>query len=486
MISGIAIPMILGMTEAANTNSCTACISTPTTISQINDFTREILSNIKTIGPEWTYAGKPVPTTRFENGTFDPPSSSVISKALRRARQWLGSVVAIQRILLSSRNQWNEALDSKTILVKGKAYQRDRNKEEDLQQEINNKKFAVSVWGGWSDPIRSQTLKNMQKVVQTYIADWLLDKTSEINGETTYSDILTLLNDINIRTKHQIVVNGSSKLKETISRWTSQIVIKDTAVNDIGKSYACLSAEACNSGIPKLQNDLKNIRQTLGSGKANAWAEIAAANARIEAVRANNFTKTKAATDPEMEALKNRYGLKAKQIKDASLLWFKSDKRRSQLQSIKDEALSLKDGALIAQITDFAKWWLTVVWQLWRLISHPKAVASGIVEGTKTAIKEMFWKETNPVTEKNTEIREFNLMMTNAVTDVLQEADQQREYVLVAQNADVLTRFWMLNRQLTDLTNTVGAKSQTNTLIQNLGEVCTNQCSNLSNKKCYY
>jgi hypothetical protein len=77
--------------KAANTTtgSCSTCNGTPSAISQINTLTRELLFAIKTVGTEVPYAGKPVSPVRFEDGYFNPPKTTLLSKTLRRARESL-------------------------------------------------------------------------------------------------------------------------------------------------------------------------------------------------------------------------------------------------------------------------------------------------------------------------------------------------------------------------------------------------------------
>jgi hypothetical protein len=153
------------------------------------------------------------------------------------------------------------------------------------------------------------------------------------------------------------------------------------------------------------------------------------------------FQKT--ITDPEKESLKNRFWLNAKQIENAGFLWFKSDKRRSQRQTVSE--------------------WFTSMFSNWK--KEP----------------DIFLPTISDPQEKS-----FKLTMLTSVNDILQEAEQQKKYVTISQNNDVLSRFSDLNAKLMALNKIVWEKSNSDSLIKNLWEVCTNQCSNITSKKCYY
>jgi hypothetical protein len=58
--------------------------------------------------------------------------------------------------------------------------------------------------------------------------------------------------------------------------------------------------------------------------------------------------------------------------------------------------------------------------------------------------------------------------MLTSVNDILQEAAEEKDYVSISQNNDVLSRFSDLNAKLTELNKTVGEKSNNNSLIKNL------------------
>lgn len=446
LLTGIIIPTIFcNISKAADVSTwvCSTCNGTPSTISQINTMTRELLFEIQTIWTQAPYAGKSVSPVRFEDGYFNPPKTNILSKTLTRAREWLGSLLAIGRIFVNlNENGVTQFLDSKAILVKGKIYKRDWAKLEDVQQEIVNKKFALSV-GGWRDSVvKSKTLRKMQATIQTYKDAGILDNQSEIAEWTTYSDILKLVDDLNVRTKNQIVSPSSDKLKEDITKGTSLIKISSSAVDGITAAYKCVSEQSCDNSRSQVKIDLKSISDLAKSGFASSLQEITQANERLAAVGKNIFQKK--ISNPEDQALKNRFGLTTKQIENAGFLGFNSDRRRSQRQTVKE--------------------WFTSMFS----------------NGEKES-KDIVLPAINNPQEKS-----FKLTMLTSINDILQEADQEKDYVMMAQNNDVLTRFTDLSTKLTTLNQIIGEKSKDNSLIKNLWEVCTNQCSNITSKKCYY
>jgi hypothetical protein len=56
---------------------------------------------------------------------------------------------------------------------------------------------------------------------------------------------------------------------------------------------------------------------------------------------------------------------------------------------------------------------------------------------------------------------------------------------MLAENKDVTNRFISLDTQLNDLSKLMWEKSNDTSIIKNIWEVCTLQCSNITNKKCY-
>ena len=224
MITGISILSVFSNISHAQTSTqtttppktCSACNLTPSTINQIDSMTRDLLAAIKTIWTASPYAGQPVTPEWFESWIFAPPKTTVVSKALRRARAWLWSLLWLERIAINlDAHPVMRWLDSTAILFLGKVYKRDRNKVDAVTQEIANKKFALSVWWWRNADIKSMTLIKMQSIVDSYKKSGLLDKTSVIE-ELTYSDLLWILENLNTLVKHQIVVPKSETLKEKI------------------------------------------------------------------------------------------------------------------------------------------------------------------------------------------------------------------------------------------------------------------------------
>jgi hypothetical protein len=132
-----------------------------------------------------------------------------------------------------------------------------------------------------------------------------LDKRSEIGEGTTYSQILRLVDDLNVRTKNQIILPSSDRLKEDITKGTSIIMVLDTAVDSITAAYKCVSEQSCDSSRAQLKIDLKAISSMAKSGVAKSMKEITDANQRLATVGKKLFQKT--ITNPEDEALKNRF-----------------------------------------------------------------------------------------------------------------------------------------------------------------------------------
>lgn len=454
---GILLSSVFSYTQAAEigTGSCTTCNGTPAKLLQINSMTRELLSTIQTVGTKEPYLGKPVSPVRFEDGTFNPPPTRTISKILRRAREGVGSILGVERVFIEN-DVWLSILESENsseITKKGKIYKRDREKMEAVKEEVSNKKYALSV-GGWrNSAVKSKTLQKMQKIIQSYIDKGLLDKHSKIVEGVTYSQVVKVLTNINTIAKNQMVFPESNKLKETISMGGISILVADEAVNTITEAYKCVSENKCDNPKAQIKIDIKSIWAIAKSWATNSRQEMVESSERLAAV-IKNIAKPikKNTTSPENQALKNRFGLSSNQIEKAGFLWFKSSKRRSQRQTAKEGFTNM--------FNEFGK-----------------------------EVKELVVPKADTSNQNNENIKQeiaFKVTMLTTANDILQDAAQQKSYVMMSDNKEVLTWFWDLSLKITEINNIVGERTSENGLIKNLWEICKNQCSNITSKKCYY
>lgn len=462
MIAGISILSVFSnisnaqtTTETIPAQTCAACNLTPSTISQINTMTRELLWAIKTIGTEAPYAGQPVTPEWFESWKFSPPKTSILSKALRRARAWLGSILWLERIAINlDAYPVMRIADSKTILIKWKVYKRDWAKVDAITEEIANKKYALSVWWWRNAYIKNVTLSKMQSILKTYKQSGILDSSSTIE-EITYSDLLWILENLNALIKHQIVVPSSTNLQTNIVAGKSLIRISDSAINDITAWYMCLADVTCDNTRGQTRWELAKIRASTKWAVQKNIKDIWDSTTRLKNTIAGIGTMVTDLFKSEAEKLwmspeeykqfKNRYWFTATQMKKG-MFTGQAEKRRSQRQNIKDGFTKLRRSS----------------------------------DGPATTIDTSAVQNITDPKERN-----FKITMLTSVNSILEEANQEREYVMLAENKDVTNRFISLDTQLNDLSKLMWEKSNDTSIIKNIWEVCTLQCSNITNKKCY-
>ena len=417
--------------------------------------TRDLLAAIKTIWTASPYAGQPVTPEWFESWIFAPPKTTVVSKALRRARAWLWSLLWLERIAINlDAHPVMRWLDSTAILFLGKVYKRDRNKVDAVTQEIANKKFALSVWWWRNAYIKSMTLIKMQSIVDSYKKSGLLDKTSVIE-ELTYSDLLWILENLNTLVKHQIVVPKSETLKEKIVAGKSIIKISDSSVYDITAWYICLADVTCDNTRGQTRWELAKIRNTtMWTAKKNI-KEIEDSTKRLTDTMAGlgkmvtDIFKSEAdklwMTPEEYKQFKNRYWFTATQMKKGMFAG-QSEKRRAQRQNVKDGFTNLRKTS----------------------------------DGPSTTINTATVQKIADPKERN-----FKLTMIASANSILEEANNEKDYVTLAENKDVMSWFIDIDKQLNALSNLVWEKSNDTSIIKNIWEVCSLQCSNIASKKCY-
>ena len=294
----------------------------------------------------------------------------------------------------------------------------------------------------------------MQDIIKTYKQWGILDKSSVLE-ELTYSDLLWILENINTLVKHQIVVPNSTDLTSKIIAGKSVIKISDSAINDITAWYLCLADVTCDNTRGQTRWELAKIRASTKWAVQKNIKDIWDSTTRLTNTIAGIGTMVTDIFKSEAEKLwmspeeykqfKNRYGFTATQMKKGMFAG-QAEKRRSQRQNIKDGFTKLRRSS----------------------------------DGPATTINTTTIQNVSDPKERN-----FKLTMVTSANSILEEANNEKDYVMLAENKDVLSWFIDLDKELNVLSNLVGEKSNDTSIIKNIWEVCSLQCSNIPNKKCY-
>lgn len=418
---------------------CATCSSSPVHITLINNFTTEVLASIKTIGTEWSYAGKHVPPSWFNSGKFVPPKQGIMSKTLRRAKETLWSTLAIKRIHIEVSDFVNIG-DSLSVLAGNKTILRDRQKMGKTEQDINRKKYELSVGDGRTDKISWVPLRELQKTIEKYQDLGILSTATKIDDGAEYGDLILLLGRMNASVKHLIAVGGtgwaSSEKQKVIdlrTSWEVAIQLKSEAINQIQEDYACTRRYACEQSRTSLKEEMKKIKNAFKDGIKNIWTEISQANQRL------------------MEVY--------------------SQKRTNSLFKVK------KDFSAINELS----------WAL-KNLKNRRGKENEIPPTTTVENNDTIASSITTTADKQAIINSFLQRIQDTKKTIQQEHQEINKKYTTTDISDIMPYFVSLSQKINEITdNGIGNKdTDKNCLIKNLWALCEKQCSNIGNKSCYY
>ncbi len=462
----LAIPSI-SFWQTEEESICPSCTNSPKNVSLINDFTMEMLSTIRTIGTESPYAGKPVPPSRFNSWKFSPPAQWVMSKTLKRARESVNSVLSLTRIYtpLRLRNGMMDVGTESLVLIKNRTTQRDRKKVNQIEKLINKKQYELSV-GWWrSEMVQWAALTRMQSIIKTYTAKWILDwfnNNSHIDNNTEYNEVLKVLWSINTSLKSLIATDNAKWINQQFNQWKFYIKFQNVATNSIINDYKCAKQGACNSSFQDLKKSWKEFTKSFKEGGTAFMKEFKDANQKLRTARSKwTAAKTKKTNWYDFIDFNPNYWQIDQTIQTAKNMVQLPSKLRRSVNLKKKE----KQEDIISQN------------------NKKNTTPSNNTNSSNNT------NQTSTITSNSSASRYTTIMnkLTNAMNDVQSEATTANESAQLATVNDISIYFVALSERLTYLTkHIVGSKDQQNTLIQNFWELCSKQCTNISNKKCYY
>lgn len=440
---------------------CPACWSSPTNLSLINSFTTEILANIKTIWDKDPYAGKHVPPSRYDSGKFVAPKQSIMSKTLRQAREALWSILAIKRVHLELGDLANVG-DSLAVLAKNQVVLRDRQKMSKIEQDINRKKYELSV-GWWrTDTIGWVTFQKMQSIITRYKELEILDTTTEIDDWAEYGDLILLLGRLNSSVKHLVALGGEEWAKsekdifiDLRTSWEIAIKLKEQAIKDIKKDYDCTRWYACEQSWTNIKEEMKKIKDIFKDGLGNAKEQITIANQSLKKAYSQENLKKAFVTE---NTLVNQ------------LSW-----ALSTLKKRRDKAV---------EIDKKYNEWEDNIWN-----NSTETNTNDNSKKEELVIKDWTTKIANSFTtaDKESIKNNFRTRIQSTQTTIQKEASSMIDRYETNNISDIMSYFVAISQKINGINKTIiGSKDGGNCLIANLGALCEKQCSNIGNKSCYY
>lgn len=422
---------------------CLSCWSSPKEFVLINDFTTEMLGQIRTIGTAWKYTGKFVPPSWFESWKFVAPKDLVLWKMLRRSKEslsltiWLGNIV---------QQLWNpiSIADEFAILSRNQVFFRDWKKLGLVETAINKKKFELSM-GWWrEDKIKWVPEQRMKSIIENYKREGII-KNYKFEW-ARYYEILVVLGAINNDMKHMIALWWTQMVKDDDSSLFSskfQITLSDTGINNMKMAYKCALWFKCDNPLTNFKDLWK-------------WFKVWWASSLLEFNKANE----------RFGVAMKRFGTDIQKRKDdmvkkyKELWWETKDKVSGDLQEIGDTRSKPFEG--------------------WRKQQADKDLKTITITDINTT--------TQNSDDKNINVSIIENKINKNIKNIILEAQDMDKTLNISSVKDITINFSELIYTISNLTkNVIWAKwLWEKSLIDNLGQVCEKQCTNIGGKKYYY
>lgn len=254
------------------TTQSSICATAPKDFTALLSFVREMSNAIKTIWPEWAYLGKYVNPNRFQWNAFTAPKQSLVGRVARNITQKISFGVATIAIFSSPVNiaGLKDMLWWVVLLSKNKVFLRDNKLVEQLESQLNDKKYELGLWWWWYAQVIPENRTIFQGIIKKYIDAWLLVGGS-INDGVSYNNITSLLTQI-LSAAKSFLYFGSMDQFNVITRGAADqgisIRFDDLAMQNIQRDYACARWPnyICSSEHKTLKKIFSSSWKSLSSG----------------------------------------------------------------------------------------------------------------------------------------------------------------------------------------------------------------------------
>ncbi len=365
-----------------------------------------------------------------------------------------------------------------SILFQSKPIVRDWKTLLDLETEINQSIYEMSLTGLFDEIISDQTKIN--NIINKYIQENpFLATGSSISPETKYKDVLHILIRINWAMKTFLPYSKISQFDE-FSRWKQwEIYLKfnPEVMSDMKDAYACGRFFKCSSPGKDFVSNLKKVLWSFMDWWSRSWTVIKDANIRlsesIKWISQAKLTKKSAweeyLTDTEIELLRSVYGI------DTSKL-------------TKQQWISLRDVLSVSLKKKSTKDFVWPPTQQEREAAQSKAEEK---EARKKAAEQK--KADREKLKANADLLEasinqwdadkyikLNLTLIDSIEDTIKIVDsqQQKNLLMLSSNdtAGYLHLYTLIGNNIRKVIDIIWTKDKN--IVKNLGNVCEIQCSN--------
>lgn len=432
------------------------CGTAPKDFTALLDFVREMTNSIKTIGTEWSYLGQYVNPNRFKWNIFTAPQQSIVGRVARNVSQKIKFGFATTAIFSSPVNVagLKDMLWWVVLLSKNQVFLRDNKLVEQLESQVNDKKYELGLWGWWYEQVNPENRVIMQGIIKKYIDSWLLTGW-RINAGVSYNNITSLLTQM-LSAAKSFLYFGSTDQFNSISRGAADqgisLRFNDLAIATLQRNYNCARWPhyICSSESKKFKEGMSKLWKSFTLWSASTKKTFKDANDRLWDIFAKD--QSKAFQDREAELLKSMYG--TKKTTPGKLIDVKYEETNGSATTLAD---------IWAWIGDAASAVSKVAVKSRNILTHD------IREEKKVQDTIANIKYTGP----DTVIQLIDIY----IDDIFLNQQTDVEFVRMAEVQDVTAAFKVLWDQLSVIKNDIlGGKDKDNSLIWSLWVACELQC----------
>lgn len=226
------------------------------------------------------------------------------------------------------------------ILFRQKQFLRDRNTLQEIDYSLDDLLRDVWMQGMLKQPVSSDIMSNINSFIWKYrvMDEWDIKifDTLQINGNTTYDEIIFALGDINSVMKNFFTVESMHVYKKNLAifeskrweEWAIQVKFNHQFLESLSNSYACVKwvnwVKNCGGSLTTFASDVSAIWSSVATEFTEAWKQIKESSKKLaEAAKSvwkvakNKYSKNATdlwLTDDQIELLSDIYGINASKL----------------------------------------------------------------------------------------------------------------------------------------------------------------------------
>ena len=454
--------------------------------------------------------------------------------------------VAELTTLIVAKNAWTiwfsaEWVWDMLVLFRQKPFMRDRNTLQEIDGNIDDLLWDVWMQGLLYKNVSDDIMAEINEISKRYTQAYPIFSTFQVNGNIDYWKLILMLDSVNrimknfFTTKSISVYKKNAKLFEKDMSNGKKITISfnHEYLTELSNSYACVKGKAwfknCGWSLQTFASDVSHIWKDVWTQFANAWKEIKESSKKLAEVSKsvwkvmkNKYTKwwDLWLTDDQIELLRDVYGINTakltkqqwlslsslfngtagKNIKNSITVsqdvWDKEVKSRSSytVKTVKSEAtndsITEKD---FDKYSTYHKRKYCII-----RLNHKKDPNTNakwynkcqdVLLGTDKIFLTDNYESYLQNYVPNGRVNYFTGMinyLNDAIDGTFSELDLDKSVVMYSQNLDTTMYFVEIWAYIHNVVNDIiwTKNGSPNTIVNNLGKACENQCEN-KKWKCY-